>query len=127
MLSRFARIRDEFGTTAFAKTIFLLIGLVFLSLFGIFGFESLWPAIISAVGLVLGWFLRGVIVDHAEWIVWAIPGALIVYSVVLFLGDTLLGISRELQLVIITVTTVLLFDAQFWSLSDPDIVNPERD
>src|SRR5688572_2303255 len=106
MLNRFARIRREFGTGAFARIVFLLVGLVGLSLFGILGFESPWPAIISAVGLVLGWLLRRVIVDHAEVIVWAIPGALFVYGVVLFLGENVLGISRELQLVIITVTTV---------------------
>ena len=112
MLKRFARIRHEFGTLTFARTVFLLIGLAGLSLFGIFGFESAWPAIISAVGLVLGWLLKRVIVDHAEVIVWAMPGALFVYSVVLFLGEKVLGISRESQLVIITITTVLLFDAK---------------
>ena len=127
MLNRFARIRREFGTVAFARTIFLLVGLVGLSLFGIFGFASPWPAIISAVGLVLGWLLRRVIVDHFDVISWAIPGALFAYGVVLFLGEKVMGISRESQLVIITITTVLLFGAQFWSLSDPEIVNPEKD
>ena len=127
MINRFARIRQEFGTLAFAKTIFLLVALLGFSLVGFYGFESPWLAIISAVGLILGWLLKRVIVDHAEIIVWATPGALFIYGVVLFLGEKVMGLSTESQFVIITITTVLLFDAQFWSLSDPDIVNPERD
>jgi hypothetical protein len=127
MLNRFARIQREFGTGPFAKTIFLLIALVALSIFGVLGFDTLWPAIVTVAGLLLGWPLRPVIVNNAELIVWAIPGSVVVYGVVLFLGERVLGISGEWQLLIITITTVLLFDAQFWSLSDPDIVNPDRD
>ena len=44
------------------------------------------------------------------------------YGVVLALGERF-GLDRESQLLIITVTTVVLFDLQFWSLTDPSVVN----
>jgi hypothetical protein len=51
---------------------------------------------------------------------------LFTYAVVLFLGDSL-GISNEWKLFIITITTALVFNLQFWSLSDPDVYRIPND
>ena len=126
MLYRFTRIRNEFGNLVLGRVVFLLVGLVGLSAFGLIAFKGPWAAIIAVIGLVAGWLLRSLIVEWAESLFWAMPAALFVYGVVLFLGERVLDISREAQLLIITATTVLLFDVQFWSLSDPAIVNTER-
>ena len=127
MLKRLGRIKREFGTQALGRTLLLLIGLVGLSVFGVLGLQTPWPAVVTGVGLVIGWVLRATIVAHAERIFWVMPAALFIYGIVLFLGDRVLSMSGETQLLIITVTTVLLFDAQFWSLSEPDIVSTDSE
>ena len=50
---------------------------------------------------------------------------LFAYGLVLTFGERF-GLDREAQLLFITVTTVVLFNIQFWSLSDPSVENPER-
>ena len=77
------------------------------------------------IGLPLGWLLRRQIVDHFELLSWALPAAVITYGIVLFVGERILGMPRELQLAVITTVTVVLFGIQFWSLSDPSIVRNE--
>ncbi len=42
-----------------------------------------------------------------------------------FLGD-MFGIENNIKLAIITGTTVIIFDLQFWSLSAPTVINLER-
>lgn len=127
MIDRFSRIRIEFGNKAFAKLVLLLAGLAAMSAMGFIFFSSPWPLIVSVAGLLLAWLCKNVIIDHAEELYWAVPGGLLVYGLVLFVGDRLLGLSREIQLVIITATTVFMFGIQFWPLSDPSFVNPEND
>ena len=124
---RFTRIHREFGTKVFAKTVFLLVALVGMSLLGAIGLKSPWAAAVAAIGLFLGWFLRRSIVEWAESLFWAVPAGLFVYGMVLLVGERVMGISRDLQLLIITATTVFLFDLQFWSLSDPSYINIERE
>ncbi len=111
----------------FAKTILLLVGLGGMAIFGAGIFTSPWPAAVAIVGLALGWMFSRIIVDSFETLAWAIPAGLFIYGVVLFVGDRLIGLSGEIQLLIITITTVVMFNIQFWSLSDPSIVNTEND
>ncbi|MGQ0542847.1 MAG: hypothetical protein ACT4O9_13495 [Blastocatellia bacterium] len=126
MFNRFRRIRIEFGKIMFARTILLLAIIVGISVFGLVGFTSPWPTFVAIVGLAVGVLFRRAIVDSFEILSWTLPAGLFVYGVVLFIGDRLLGMSGELQLLIITVTTVAVFDIQFWALSDPSIVNTEN-
>jgi hypothetical protein len=74
---------------------------------------------------MLGFLLRRKIADGAEHYPRVITVGLFVYPIILLLGDQL-GLKQSTKLAIITVTTVLIFNLQFWSLSDPSIVNAER-
>ena len=40
--------------------------------------------------------------------------------------EKVLGMSRETQLMIITLTTVAVFNIQFWWLSDPRVINVKK-
>ena len=123
-MKRFRRIYDEFGTAALVRTLILLTGLCVLPLFDYLGFSSIRAGLIAIVGLALGWLLRHAIAKGVEYYHGILRVGLIVYSIVLFVGG-LLGLSGSAQLAIITATTVIIFDLQFWSLSDPSVVNSE--
>ena len=124
MIERFTRIHREFGFGASARLVLMLVGLIGMSVLGVFGFNSWWPTLIAVAGLVLGFVLKRQIVDTFEWTSWSLPIASVIYGVLLFIGERL-GISREVQLMLITLTTVTVLDLQFWSLSDPSIVKIE--
>jgi len=126
MISRFTRIKNEFGTKVLLRIVLLLVGLVGMSLLGWFALGNLWPVGISIVGLLAGWLLRRVILEYGESLTWALPVSLTVYGIVLTIGERLLGLSREAQLFIITITTVIVFNIQFWWLSDPQVINVKR-
>lgn len=126
MLQRFARIRHEFGNKDLAKVVFLLVALVAMSVAGYFLLGSPWAALIAVAGLVLGWLLRQKIVDNMETLFSLTPKFLFIYGIALIAGQ-FLGLSHEAQLLIINATTVAIFDIQFWPLSDPTIVNIEKD
>lgn len=126
MLDRFQRIRAEFGNGAFARLMLLLVGLLGMSILGFVFFGSLSALTLALTGFGAGWLLRRVIVDNGERLLWALPTGLFVYGVVLFLGERVLGLPGEAQLLIITATTVIMFDIQFWLLSDPSFVNIDR-
>jgi hypothetical protein len=125
MLHRFSRIRNEFGNKDLAKVVFLLAVLAAMSLAGYFLMESPWSAVVAVGGLVLGWLLRGTIVDHMETLFRVAPKFFLVYGIVLGVGQ-LLGLSREGQLIMMCANTVVLFNIQFWPLSDPSIINIEK-
>jgi len=125
MLNRFQKIKTEFGTMILLRTILLLVGLVGMTVFGFFSFSSILVGVIAIAGLILGFLLSRQIAKGAEYYPHVITIGLFIYSIVLFLGDRL-GIENNVKLAIIAATTVIVFDLQFWSLSDPSIVNPER-
>ena len=127
MISRFARIKDEFGTKVLLRILLLLLGLIGMSLLGWFALGNPWPAVISIAGLLIGWLLRRVILDHGESLTWGVPIGLTVFGIVAFAGERIFGISRETQLLIITLTTVVIFNIQFWWLSDPLVVKVNND
>jgi hypothetical protein len=121
---RFHAIHIKFGKKALFKTLILFIGLVVMSAMGLLLFSSVGAMTISVVGLVLGYLLREQIARHTEQFPLFIRVGLLTYPVILFLGKQL-GITHNVQLLIITLTTVILFDLQFWSLSHPNVYAPE--
>ncbi len=125
MLNRFQKIQTEFGTMFLLRIILLLVGLIGMTVLGFFSFSSILVGIIASAGLILGFLLRKQIAKGAEYYPHVITIGLFVYSIVLFLGDQL-GIENNVKLAIIAATTVVVFDLQFWSLSDTSIVNLER-
>lgn len=125
-MNRFRRIKNEFGVAALLRTSVLLIGLGALTLFDYFAFSSIRAGLIAIVGLTLGWLFRRKIPEGVEYYSRATSAGLALYSITLFLGG-LLGLEHSAQLAIITATTVVIFDLQFWSLSDPSVMNAERD
>jgi len=124
MLKRFRRIKNEFGTYIFVRLIIMLVGLVAMTLLGIFLFSGLLAGIITIIGLLLGFLLKNQIPEGVEYYSKIISVGLVIYGIVLFLGDRF-AIQNNWKLVIITVTTVIIFNLQFWSLSDPSVVNEE--
>jgi hypothetical protein len=125
MLNRFKRIQHEFGTKALIRTLLLLVGLIGMTLMGFFFFASILAGLIAMVGVVLGFLFRQQIAQGVEHYPRAVFIGLFVYGIILFLGDRL-GLEKDAKLAIITATTVIIFDLQFWSLSDPSVVNTER-
>jgi len=103
MIGRLKRIHREFGIIFSARILLLLVVLLGMSVLGAVMFRSPWPAVVTVVGLALGWILRRTIVGWFDTLTWAFPAALFVYSVVLFIGEQL-GLSRESQLLITTLT-----------------------
>jgi hypothetical protein len=126
MINRFRRIQKEFGVAALLRTSVLLTGLFALTLFDYFAFSSIRAGLIAIVGLFLGWLFRRKIPEGVDYYSSSTPGGLALYSITLVLGS-LLGIERSTELAVITATTVVIFDLQFWSLSDPSVINAERD
>lgn len=124
-MNRFRRIKNEFGTSALIRILVLLIGLVVMALFDCFAFSGVGAGLIAVVGLVLGFLLSRRIADGADHYPRVISVGLFVYGIILFLGDRL-GLGNSAKLAVITATTVVMFDLQFWSLSDPSVVNAEQ-
>lgn len=124
-MNGFRRIKNEFGTGALIRTLILLVGLLGMALFDYFAFSSLRAALIAGVGLSLGYLFKRKIARGAEYYPRVITVGLTVYPIILLLGDQL-GLGNSMKLAIITVTTVVIFNLQFWSLSDPSVVNAER-
>ena len=104
MIQRLQRIRSEFGTGIFAKTLFLAFGLVLMSVFGFVFFHSPLATYVAAGGLVLGWLGRSVIVDLIEVFPKISRIGLFLYGVVLVVGHQV-GLDRNIELAIITATT----------------------
>jgi len=122
ILSRFARIRNEFGTWMFLKTVILLLAALGMAVLGFFDYDSILPAVIVGIGILVGWILRKEIVDYFDLIQWVLPATLFVYGILFFLGERVIGISRSTQVIVYATVSVISFVIQFWALSDPEIV-----
>jgi uncharacterized membrane protein YjjP (DUF1212 family) len=125
MFNRFQRIQREFGTKDLLRIILLIVGLFAMTIFGYFVLSSIIASIITFVGLVLGFLLRKQIADGVQYYSRVVTVGLFIYGIIGFLGD-ILGIENNVKLAIITATTVIVFDLQFWSLSNPTVINQER-
>lgn len=126
MLKRFHRIQNEFGTRAFVGSCILFIGSIGVALADLFIFSSLGSALIAIIGLLFGALLRAKIVEGFEYLDRLRSGTLLVYPIIMFFGKQL-GLSTSALLAIITLVTVIVFNLQFWALSDISIINTERD
>lgn len=124
-MNRFRRIHSEFGAKALIRTVVLLIGLVGMALLDYFALGGIRAGLIAGVGLGVGFLFRRKIAEGVEYYPRVMSAGLFISSVVLLLGD-LLGLANTVKLAIITATTVVIFDLQFWSLSDPSVMNAER-
>ncbi len=125
ILKRFRRIKTEFGTYNFVRLIIMLVGLVGMTLLGIFKFSSVLAGIITIIGLLIGFLLKDQIPKGIEYYPKITSVGLFIYGIVLLLGDWF-KIGNYWKVIIITVTTVIIFNLQFWSLSDPAVVNEEK-
>jgi hypothetical protein len=122
MINRFQRIQREFGTLLFLRIASLPFGLIGMTLVGYFAFSSILAGMITLVGLILGFLLRSQIADNVDHYSRVIPIGLFIFGAVGFLGDRF-GVENNIKLAIITVTTVIIFNLHFWSLSDEAVVN----
>lgn len=125
-MNRFRRIQTEFGAKALIRTCLLLVGLIGMGLFDYFAFSSMRAGLIAVVGLALGILFRRKIAEGVEYYTRALSAGLFVYSITLLLGD-LVGLGHGAKLAVIAATTVVIFDLQFWSLSDSSVMNAERE
>ena len=121
-MHRFQRIYRVFGLGEFLRTIILFVGSIGMALFSFFYFSSLISPGIVIAGLLLGWTLRKQIVQGLDYYSALVPISLFIYGLVLFVGKRM-NLDHELMLNIITVTTVILFNLKFWTLSDPEVLN----
>lgn len=126
LLSRFRRIQDEFGTKAVLMISFLMISLLGMDVVGWVVFASPLAALIGAGGFAVGFLFRDRIAQGIEYYHVAVPIGLFVYGLVLFAGDRV-GMSLQARWAIITAATAVVFNLQFWSLSDPLVVNTQQD
>jgi hypothetical protein len=124
-MNRFRRIRREFGVVTMIRTALLLAGLCAMTLFDYLAFQSFRAGAIAAAGLALGFILRRRIPGGFEHYPRLVSVGLFLYPIILFAGG-LLGLGKSAQLAVITAVTAAIFDLQFWSLSDPSVVNAER-
>jgi hypothetical protein len=124
-MSRFGRIRREFGVGVFVRTVLLLAGLFVMTLFDYFAFGSYRAGVIAAAGLALGFVFRRRIPEGVEYYPPVVRAGLFVYPIILFVGERL-GLGKSAQLAVITAVTAAIFDLQFWSFSDPSVINEER-
>jgi hypothetical protein len=120
MLARMKRIRRVFGTEVFVRILILLIGAIGMSIGGWIFLSSVVPAEITVGCFTLGWILRKPIAARIESIPVVVKICLSIYALVL-LGSKRLELDHITQLSIITGTTVLIFNLQFWSRSDPGV------
>jgi hypothetical protein len=111
---------------ALLRTLLLLFGLVGMAVLGIVVLGRFDAAVTAVVGLALGAIFHRPIAERVELLTKVVPVGLFIYAVVLFLGKQF-GLDNGMKLLIITLTTVVIFDIQFWSLSDPGVYNPERE
>ena len=120
LLDRLDEIRFKCGTGDFIRISILCLGLIVLSVAGLVAFSSPWPAIAVATGWVLGFLFRKLIVRGFAYCSIVLRVGLIVYGIVIFVGDRI-GLSLETKLLVITVTSVIVFNLQFWSVTDPSV------
>lgn len=125
MIRRFRKIYTEFGALSLAQTVLLMVGLILMGLCGVFLTDDYTAAIIAATSLPIGYLLRGLISDGIEYYRMGIPAGLLVYCVVRAVGHWL-GMSHETDLLIITATTAVLFNLDFWAYSDPLTVSADN-
>lgn len=126
MLQRILRIRNEFGMVALLKTALVGVGMLVMSIAGIYVFGRLDILLITIAITLAAFFCRGQIAGQVERLPGIFKLGLLVYGAILFFGD-FLRISDSWTLFIITVTTALVFNMQYWALSDSRVYNASNE
>lgn len=124
-IKRFQRIKSEFGGWVFFRIALMLVALVGFAALDVFYLSKFIIALVSVGGLLVGFLLRKQIPEGFDYYSKIISVGLFIYGIVLFLGDRF-GIGNYWKLFIIALTTVVIFDLQFWSLSDSSVFNKEK-
>jgi len=117
MLHRMALIRDFGGNGPFIRTwIVLIASIVFPVLeWSFFGGITGSCAVVTLT--IAGWYFRNSIMEMGEFYNKYSTLILFVYGVVLFLTKRL-GVGLHGQLIVITIATVVIFNLNFWSISE---------
>jgi hypothetical protein len=128
LLDRLDEIRLKCDTGDLIRISVLFIGLVVLAVVGLIFFSSPWPAIIVVTGWLLGFLFQKLIVRGVAYYSTVFRIGLIVYGIVLFVGDQI-GLSLTTKCLIITITSAIVFNLQYWSISDPSVgrIEPYND
>ena len=87
---------------------------------GIYFYNRVDILVITLAVTGITFLLHNQIANHAASLANIFKFGFIVYGLVLFLGDRL-QIPNDWKLFVITLTTALVFNLQFWALSDPDV------
>lgn len=126
MLKKFMRIKEEFGNVILYKTLLLGIGMLVMSIAAVYFYNRVDILILAAAITIISCLIRRQIVAFAELLPAIFNAGLVSYGIALSLGG-ILDISNGWTLFIITITTAIMFNMQFWILSDTTIVNLEND
>ena len=126
MINRFKRIKTEFGNKAFYKTLLLIIGMLLMAIVPVFYYKNPIFLLTVILGLFIGYMLRKQIVNLSELLPKITSIGLYGYGIILFIGDRI-GINDESKILIITITTVIIFNFNYWVLSDKTIINLDNE
>lgn len=125
MINRIKRINTEFGKLATLRIVITILGLIGMSIIPIIYWHTSRYLIITIIGLIIGWIFKEKIVDSIDIIPKISSISLWIYGIVLTVGDHA-GFDHYTKLLIITITTIITFNLNFWALSDPNICNAEK-
>ena len=125
-MDRFRRIQTEFGVKVLLRTTLLLVGLLGMALLNYFAFSSVKAGIIAVVGLALWNPVEAKDRRGGDYYNRAFLVGLFFYSITLLLGD-LLGLANSVKLIVMAVTTVIIYDLQSGhAVADGQWANPTR-
>lgn len=120
MIRRIKHIYTEFGAGALWRIALLVAGLIGFSLAGILVFGTFRELLVAIISVLIGFALRRQITDLMISTPRCIHGVLTVYFLVL-IGCWITGQSLQTQLTVINLATAVVFNLQFWALSNPAI------
>lgn len=123
MITKLKSIHQKFGKQALLRTLLVGIGMLVMGIAGVYAFGRMDILAIPFVLTWIGYLLRKQIAKQVEKLPAAFNAGLFIYGVVLLLGARI-GVENEWKLFIITITTALVFNLQYWALSDSDVYNP---
>ncbi|MES2626436.1 MAG: hypothetical protein V4628_14215 [Pseudomonadota bacterium] len=126
MLKRFTKIKNEFGNIVLSRILLVGIGMIVMSVAAVYFYQRHDMPLITIAITLIAFIYRVHISNYIGNLAGVFRIGFIVYGVILFLGDRL-GIANDWKLFIITITTALVFNLQFWGLSDPDVYKITND
>lgn len=124
MLHRISLIRQVGGTGPFIRTCLLLVASIVMSAVEVAYFGGVTGGIAAVVLTMAGWYFRTQIMELGAAYAKASSLILLVYGVVLFLAKYS-GFGIHGQLVVIIIATVIMFNLNFWSISEAALQETE--